>query len=50
MKRILAFVLSAVMLLSLCACGGSDPNVGVYTLSSLMGYSVEDYAEALSWS
>ncbi len=46
MKRILAFVLSAVMLLSLCACGGSDPNVGVYTLSSLMGYSVEDYAEA----
>lgn len=46
MKRILAFVLSAVMLLSLCACGGAaDPNLGVYKLSSIIGMSVEDYAE-----
>ena len=46
MKRILAFVLSAVMLLSLCACGGAaDPNLGVYKLSSIIGMSVEDYAK-----
>lgn len=45
MKRILAFLLSAVMLLSLCACGADDPNIGVYKLSKVMGFTIEDYAE-----
>ena len=45
MKRILAFVLSAVMLLSLCACGGAaDPNLGDY--AELTGTTAEEAADS----
>ena len=47
MKRTLAIILAAVMLLALlAACGGeADPNVGLYKLSGAMGYSLEEFAE-----
>ena len=47
MKRTLAIILAAVMLLALlAACAGeADPNVGLYKLSGAMGYSLEEFAE-----
>ena len=48
MKRTLAILFAAIMLLSLLtACGGGapDPNAGLYKFSGAMGYSLKEYAE-----
>ena len=51
MKRILSIILAAMLLLGLLAgCGGADVNkdyVGVYKLSQLSTFSVEEYASML---
>ena len=51
MKRILSMILAAMLLLGLLAgCGGADVNkdyVGVYKLSQLSTFSVEEYASML---
>ena len=50
MKRTLSILLAAVMLLCLLsACGSkaADPNLGVYKLESIMGLSLEEFAEML---
>ena len=45
MKRTLAIVLAAVMLLALLAgCGKADPNIGTYKLSGAMGLTLEEEA------
>lgn len=45
MKRTLAIVLAAVMLLALLAgCGKADPNIGTYKLSGAMGLTLEEFA------
>ena len=53
--KIVSVLLAFMLVLALAACGGSggggaaadDPNLGVYKLSSLMGFSLEEYAEML---
>ena len=51
MKRTLAIILAALMLLALLAgCGKSDPNVGTYKLSGAMGFSLEEFAEMAGMS
>jgi len=51
--KILSLILAMVFLLALAACGGGggadadDPNLGVYKLQSLMGFSLEEYAEMM---
>ncbi len=51
MKRILSMILAAMLLLGLLAgCGGASVNkdyVGVYKLSQLSTFSVEEYASML---
>ena len=48
MKRTLAIILAALMLLALLAgCGKADPNVGTYKLSGAMGFSLEEFAEMM---
>ena len=45
MKRTLAIILAALMVLTLLAgCGKSDPNIGVYKVSSVMGLTLEEFA------
>ena len=50
--KIVSVLLAFMLVLALAACGGSsggaaadDPNLGVYKLSSLMGFSLEEYAK-----
>lgn len=48
--KIGALLLAMMMVLALAACGGSggaadDPNLGVYKLNSLLGFSLAEYAE-----
>ena len=50
MKRSISIFLTVLMLLSLLTgCGGTssepDPNLGVYKLSEVMGYSLAEFAE-----
>lgn len=52
--KIVSVLLAFMLVLALAACGGSsggaaadDPNLGVYKLSSLMGFSLEEYAKML---
>lgn len=47
-KRLGALVLSVLLVLALAACSGTasaDPNLGVYKLNGLMGFSLAEYAE-----
>ena len=57
--KLISLVMTVLMLVfALAACGGSsgggaaadDPNVGVYKLSSVMGFSLEEYAKLLEVS
>lgn len=53
--KIISLLLTFMLVLALAACGGSggggaaaeDPNLGVYKMSSLMGFTLEEYAKML---
>lgn len=53
--KIISLLLTLMLVLALAACGGSsgggtaadDPNLGMYKLSNIMGFSLEEYAEML---
>ena len=53
--KLISLLMTLMLVLALAACGGSsgggaaadDPNLGLYKMSSLMGFSLEEYAEML---
>jgi hypothetical protein len=49
--KLVSLLMCLMMVLALAACGSSapadDPNLGVYKLSSLMGFSLDEYAKML---
>lgn len=54
--KLASLLLALMLVLALAACGGSgggaadDPNLGVYKLQSLMGFSLAEYAEMVGVS
>ena len=51
--KLFSLFLALVMFFALAACGGSgggdadDPNLGMYKLQSMMGFTVAEYAEMM---